>query len=50
VGGDEADDEQGRGLAIVDAVAGAGNWGIAGDDSSRVAWFRLNWDPRVSQS
>ena len=41
---DEADDEQGRGLAIVDAVAGAGNWGIDGDDSSRAAWFWLNWD------
>jgi hypothetical protein len=41
---DEADDEQGRGLATVDAVAGAGNWGIDGDDSSRAAWFWLNWD------
>jgi anti-sigma regulatory factor (Ser/Thr protein kinase) len=42
---DEADDEQGRGLAIVAAVAGAGNWGIDGDTSSRAAWFRLNWQP-----
>jgi anti-sigma regulatory factor (Ser/Thr protein kinase) len=41
---DQADGEQGRGLAIVDAVAGAGNWGIDGDDSSRAAWFWLNWD------
>jgi anti-sigma regulatory factor (Ser/Thr protein kinase) len=41
---DRASDEQGRGLAIVDAVAGDGNWGIDGDASSRVAWFRLNWD------
>ena len=42
---DEAHDEQGRGLAIVAAVAGDGNWGIGGDASSRAAWFRLNWDP-----
>jgi serine/threonine-protein kinase RsbW len=42
---DRADDEQGRGLAIVAAVAGAGNWGIDGDTWSRVAWFRLNWHP-----
>jgi serine/threonine-protein kinase RsbW len=40
---DRADEEQGRGLAIVAAVAGAGNWGIDGDTSSRAAWFRLNW-------
>ena len=42
----EADDEQGRGLAIVAAVAGTHNWGINGDASSRVAWFRLNWHPK----
>jgi anti-sigma regulatory factor (Ser/Thr protein kinase) len=36
-------DEHGRGLAIVAAVAGDGNWGIDGDAASRVAWFRLDW-------
>ena len=40
---DEHDDEHGRGLAIVATVAGDGNWGIEGDASSRVAWFRLDW-------
>lgn len=40
---DEHDDEHGRGLAVVAAVAGDGNWGIEGDVSSRVAWFRLDW-------
>jgi serine/threonine-protein kinase RsbW len=40
---DRHDDEHGRGLAIVDTVAGADNWGIEGDSASRVAWFRLNW-------
>lgn len=40
---DEHDDEHGRGLAIVAAVAGDGNWGIDGDSASRVAWFRLDW-------
>ena len=40
---DEHDDEHGRGLAIVANVAGDGNWGIEGDASSRVAWFRLDW-------
>jgi serine/threonine-protein kinase RsbW len=39
-------DEHGRGLAIVAAVAGEGNWGIDGDGSFRVAWFRLDW-PRL---
>jgi serine/threonine-protein kinase RsbW len=42
---DEHDDEQGRGLGIVAAIAGDGNWGIDGDDTSRVAWFRLDWKP-----
>jgi serine/threonine-protein kinase RsbW len=46
---DETDDEQGRGLAIVAAVAGAGNWGIDGDASSRAAWFRLNWHPNAEE-
>jgi serine/threonine-protein kinase RsbW len=39
----ENDDVHGRGLAIVAAVAGDGNWGIDGDAAGRVAWFRLNW-------
>jgi anti-sigma regulatory factor (Ser/Thr protein kinase) len=39
----EHDDEHGRGLAVVSALAGEGNWGIEGDTASRVAWFRLNW-------
>lgn len=39
-----ADDEHGRGLAIVAAVAGDGNWGIDGGEASRVAWFRLDWN------
>jgi len=37
------DDEHGRGLAIVAAIAGDGNWGIGGDEASRVTWFRLAW-------
>jgi anti-sigma regulatory factor (Ser/Thr protein kinase) len=37
------DDEHGRGLAIVAAIAGDGNWGINGDTTYRLAWFRLNW-------
>lgn len=37
------DDEHGRGLAIVAAIAGEGNWGTGGDDASHVAWFRLDW-------
>ena len=41
---DEHDEEHGRGLAVVSAIAGADNWGIDGDASSRVAWFRLEWD------
>jgi len=40
---DEHDDEHGRGLGIVAAVAGAGNWGIDGDEAARVVWFRLGW-------
>lgn len=40
---DKHDDEHGRGLAIVAAVVGDGNWGIEGDTASRVAWFRLGW-------
>ena len=40
---DGHDDEHGRGLAVVAMIAGDGNWGIEGDTSARVAWFRLNW-------
>jgi anti-sigma regulatory factor (Ser/Thr protein kinase) len=36
-------DEHGRGLTIVAAIAGDGNWGIDGDAASRTTWFRLNW-------
>jgi serine/threonine-protein kinase RsbW len=35
--------EHGRGLAIVEAIAGDGNWGIDDCTACRVAWFRLNW-------
>jgi hypothetical protein len=28
----------------VAGIAGDGNWGIDGNDVSRVAWFRLGWD------
>jgi serine/threonine-protein kinase RsbW len=41
---DKHDDEHGRGLAVVAAVAGDGNWGIDGDAACRVAWFRLDWN------
>lgn len=41
--------EHGRGLAIVATIAGDGNWGFAGDSSSRIAWFRLDW-PRLGTS
>lgn len=37
------DDERGRGLAIVAAIAGNGNWGIDGDAACHVVWFRLDW-------
>jgi two-component sensor histidine kinase len=46
---DEVDDEHGRGLAIVAAVAGDGNWGIDGDAASRAAWFRLDWHPNAEE-
>ena len=42
-GTDEQDDEHGRGLAIVAAIAGAKNWGITGDERARAVWFRLDW-------
>ena len=40
---DEHDEERGRGLNLVAAIAGDGNWGIDGDNASRAAWFRLDW-------
>jgi anti-sigma regulatory factor (Ser/Thr protein kinase) len=40
------DEEHGRGLAVVAAIAGDGNWGIEGDNSCRIAWFRLDWPQR----
>ena len=40
---DVYDDEHGRGLGIVSAVAGDGNWGIDGDERCRTVWFRLDW-------
>jgi anti-sigma regulatory factor (Ser/Thr protein kinase) len=46
---DEVDDEHGRGLAVVAAIAGDGNWGIDGDAASRAAWFRLNWYPNAEE-
>jgi anti-sigma regulatory factor (Ser/Thr protein kinase) len=42
-------DEHGRGLAIVEAIAGDGNWGIDGDAACHVVWFRLNWHPDQGQ-
>jgi anti-sigma regulatory factor (Ser/Thr protein kinase) len=41
-GGDQ-DDERGRGLAIVAAIAGDGNWGIETGDTRRIVWVRLAW-------
>ena len=35
------DDGRLHGFDIVAAIAGAGNWGIGGDDRGRVAWARL---------
>lgn len=37
------DDERGRGLAIVAAIAGDGNWGIDGDAACHVVSFQLDW-------
>ena len=45
----EVDDEHGRGLAVVAAIARDGNWGIDGDATSRAAWFRLNWYPNAEE-
>jgi anti-sigma regulatory factor (Ser/Thr protein kinase) len=43
-------DEHGRGLAIVEAIAGDGNWGIDGDAACHVVWFRLNWHQDQGQA
>ena len=32
-----------HGLDLVEALAGPGNWGVAGDSSGRVVWARLTW-------
>lgn len=32
-----------HGLDVVEALTGAGNWGIKGDSSGRVIWARLTW-------
>ena len=37
------DDDHGRGLGIVAATAGDGNWRIDGDMASRAVWFRVDW-------
>jgi anti-sigma regulatory factor (Ser/Thr protein kinase) len=39
--GGRGDDERPHGFDVVTAIAGAGNWGIDGDDGGRVAWARL---------
>jgi serine/threonine-protein kinase RsbW len=45
VRGETADDHP-RGLDLVQALAGDGNWGIDGDpERGRVAWARLAWVP-----
>jgi anti-sigma regulatory factor (Ser/Thr protein kinase) len=35
------DDGRPHGFDVVAAIAGAGNWGIDGDDRGRVAWARF---------
>ncbi|MGH3158983.1 MAG: ATP-binding protein [Streptosporangiaceae bacterium] len=35
--------ERGRGLAIVAALAGEANWGVAGDETARTVWARFGW-------
>jgi anti-sigma regulatory factor (Ser/Thr protein kinase) len=39
------DDQRGHGLDIVAALAS--EWGIDGDRTSRVAWFRIDWPGSV---
>jgi anti-sigma regulatory factor (Ser/Thr protein kinase) len=40
------DDERGRGLAMVAALAGEDNWGVEGGNApgTRLVWARLDWD------
>jgi anti-sigma regulatory factor (Ser/Thr protein kinase) len=40
-GGGRGDDGRPHGFEVVTAVAGAGNWGIDGDEGGRVAWAWL---------
>jgi anti-sigma regulatory factor (Ser/Thr protein kinase) len=42
---EDQDDEHGRGLAIVAAIAGDGNWGTETGDTPHgcVVWVRLDW-------
>ena len=35
------DDGRPHGFGVVAAIAGAGNWGIDGDDRGRIAWARF---------
>lgn len=44
---DDDPDEHGRGLAIVEAIAGDGNWGTERGDApqSRVVWARIERQP-----
>ena len=39
--GGARDDGRPHGFDVVAAIAGAGNWGIDGDDRGRVAWARF---------
>lgn len=40
----ENDDSRVHGLYLVDALAGAGNWGIDGDaEHGHIVWVRLDW-------
>lgn len=32
-------------MDVVQAIAGAGNWDVEGDDAGRVVWARLAWAP-----
>ena len=47
---DEVDDQQGRGLAVVEAVAGDGNLGSDGSAASSAAWFRPDRDQEPGES
>jgi anti-sigma regulatory factor (Ser/Thr protein kinase) len=39
----ETGQDRPHGLDIVEALAGAGNWGVSGDSSGRAVWARLSW-------